>query len=55
MKPVYDQIIEGMKNPERLIKEHSLQALSYLQYKYDNDLLKFYLIEENRKFIGQSC
>ena len=55
LKQVYDQIIEGMKNPERLIKEHSLQALSYLQYKYDKDLLKFYLIEENRKFIGQSC
>ena len=55
LKPVYDQIIEGMKNQERLIKEHSLQALSSLQYKYDKDLLKFYLIEENRKFIGQSC
>ena len=55
LKPVYDQILEGMKNPERLIKEHSLQALSYLQYKYKKTLLDFYLIEENRKFIGQSC
>ena len=55
LKPIYDQILEGMKNKERLIKEHSLQALSYLQYKYQKDLLSFYLIEENRKFIGQSC
>ena len=29
--------------------------MSFLQYKYKNVLLAFYLIEENRKFIGQSC
>ena len=55
LKPLYDQILEGIKDKERLIKEHSLQALSFLQYKYKNVLLAFYLIEENRKFIGQSC
>ena len=26
LKPIYDLILEGMKNKERLIKEHSLQA-----------------------------
>ena len=55
LKPLYDQIIEGIKSPERLIKEHSLQALSYLQYHYPKALLNFYQVEENRKFIGQSC
>ena len=55
LKPLYDQILEGIKDKERLIKEHSLQALSFMQYKYKNVLLAFYLIEENRKFIGQSC
>ena len=55
LKPLYDQIIEGIKSKERLIKEHSLQALSSLQYNYKKALLDFYLLEENRKFIGQSC
>ena len=31
LKPLYEQIIEGIKSKERLIKEHSLQALSYIQ------------------------
>ena len=44
-----------MKDKERLIKEHSLQALSYMQYKYKNSLLAFYLVQENRRFIGESC
>ena len=55
LKPLYDEILQGIKSPERLIKEHSLQALSYLQYKYPKTLLSFYQVEENRKFIGQSC
>ena len=55
LNPLYSQIIEGMKDKERLIKEHSLQALSYMQYKYKNSLLAFYLVQENRRFIGESC
>ena len=55
LKPLYDQILEGIKSSEKLIKEHSLQALSYMQYNYDTALKDFYLVEENRKFIGQSC
>ena len=55
INPVYRQILEGIKSPERLIKEHSLQALSYMKYKYPKVLLKFYCEKENMKFIGQSC
>ena len=56
LKPLYDQIIEGIKSTERLIKEHSLQALSSIQYKEDNKvLLDFYLKDEYRYIIGQSC
>ena len=55
LKPLYDQIIEGMKSKERLIKEHSLQALSYIQYKNPKTLLDFYLVDEYRAIIGQSC
>ena len=55
LKPLYDQIIGGIKSKERLIKEHSLQALSYIQYKNKNILLEYYLIDENRKIIGESC
>ena len=55
LKPLYEQILEGIKSKERLIKEHSLQALSYIQYKDKNKLLEFYLSDENRIIIGQSC
>ena len=55
LKPLYEQILEGIKSKERLIKEHSLQALSYIQYKDKNALLEFYLNDENRKIIGESC
>ena len=55
LNPLYAQIIEGIKSKERLIKEHSLQALSYIQYKDKKKLLEFYLIDENRKIIGESC
>ena len=55
IKPLYDQIIESIKSKERLIKEHSLQALSYMQFKDPKSLLAFYLIPENRKIIGESC
>ena len=55
LKPLYEQIIEGIKSKERLIKEHSLQALSYIQYKNPKTLLDFYLVDEYRAIIGQSC
>jgi len=55
LKPLYEQILQGIKSKERLIKEHSLQALSYIQYKDKNTLLDFYLVDENRKIIGESC
>ena len=55
LKPLYEQIIEGIKSKERLIKEHSLQALSYIQYKNKKALLDFYLVDEYRQIIGQSC
>ena len=55
IKPLYDQILEGIKSKERLIKEHSLQALSYVQYKDKKTLLEFYLTDDNRKIIGESC
>ena len=55
IKPLYEQILEGIKSKERLIKEHSLQALSYVQYKDKKSLLGFYLADENRKIIGESC
>ena len=55
LKPLYDQIIEGIKSKERLIKEHSLQALSFIQYKDKKALLDFYLVDEYRHIIGESC
>ena len=55
LKPLYEQILEGIKSKERLIKEHSLQALSYVQYKYPRALLDFYNDNDNRKIIGESC
>ena len=55
LKPLYEQILQGIKSKERLIKEHSLQALSYIQYKDKNALLEFYLDDENRRIIGESC
>ena len=55
LKPLYEQILQGIKSKERLIKEHSLQALSYIQYKDKNALLEFYLVDENRRIIGESC
>ena len=55
MKPLYEQILEGIKSKERLIKEHSLQALSYIQYKDKKTLLGFYLDDKNRKILGESC
>ena len=55
LNPLYEQILEGIKSKERLIKEHSLQALSYIQYKEKKTLLNFYLVDENRRIIGESC
>ena len=55
LKPLYEQILEGIRSKERLIKEHSLQALSYVQYKYPRALLEFYNDNDNRKIIGESC
>ena len=55
LKPLYDQILEGIKSKERLIKEHSLQALNNIQYKYPKTLLEFYNNKDNRKIIGDSC
>ena len=55
LKPLYEQIIEGIKSKERLIKEHSLQAMSFIQYKDKNTLLEYYQNDEIRKIIGESC
>jgi hypothetical protein len=55
LKPLYEQILAGIKSKERLIKEHSLQALSYIQYKYPKTLLDFYNNNENRAIIAESC
>ena len=55
LKGLYDIILEGIKDKERLIKEHSLQALNSLQTNYTLDLRNFYLKEDIRKIIHQSC
>ena len=52
---LYNIIIEGIENKERLIKEHSLQSLNSIQYKNKKDLLDFYLKENIREIIHQSC
>ena len=52
---LYTIILKGIEDNDRLIKEHSLQALNSVQYKYKKDLLDFYLKEEIRKVIHQSC
>ena len=48
-------IIEGIKDKERLIKEHSMEALDSLQYNYKNKLLQLYLEDNIRKIIHESC
>ena len=55
LKSLYDQIKEGIKSTERLIKEHSLQAMSYIKYKYKKTLCDFYLLDDIRVIISQSC
>jgi len=52
---LYKIILEGIENKERLIKEHSLQALNSIQYKNQKDLSDFYLKENIRKIIHESC
>ena len=52
---LYAIITEGIKDNERLIKEHSLQALNAIQYKEPKNLLDFYLKEDIRAIIQQSC
>ena len=55
LNSLYEIILEGIKNNERLIKEHSMQALNSVQYREPKDLLNFYLKEDIRKIIQQSC
>ena len=55
LKDLYQIILEGIKDNERLIKEHSMQALNSVQYKNPKDLLAFYLKDDIRKIIEQSC
>jgi hypothetical protein len=52
---LYDIFLEGIKDSERLIKEHSMQALFSIKFKNPKDLLKYYLQEDIRKIIHQSC
>ena len=52
---LYAIITEGIKDNERLIKEHSLQSLNAIQYKEPKDLLDFYLKEDIRGIIQNSC
>ena len=55
LKAFYEIILEGIKENERLIKEHSLQALNSIQYKCPKDLLDFYLRDDIRKIVHESC
>jgi len=55
LNSLYAIILEGIKDKERLIKEHSLQALNSIQYMNQKDLLDFYLKEDIRKIIQESC
>ena len=55
LNDLYQIILEGIKDSERLIKEHSMQALSSIPFKNPKDLLDFYLKEDIRKTIQQSC
>ena len=55
LSSLYQIILEGIKSNERLIKEHSLQALNSVQFKYPKDLLNYYLKEDIRKIIQKSC
>ena len=55
LKGLYEIILEGIKDKERLIKEHSMQALNSLQINYPVDLRTLYLKEDIRKIIHQSC
>ena len=52
---LYEIFLEGIKESERLIKEHSMQALFSIKFKNPKDLLKYYLQEDIRKIIHQSC
>ena len=55
LNSLYQIILEGIKNNERLIKEHSMQALNSVQFRDSKDLLNFYQQEDIRKIIQQSC
>ena len=55
LNSLYEIILEGIKNNERLIKEHSMQALNSIQFKKPLDLRDFYLKDDIRKIIHQSC
>ena len=52
---LYIIILKGIEDNDRLIKEHSLQTLNSVQYMYKKDLLDYYLKEDIRFFIHQSC
>ena len=55
LKELYEIILEGIKDKDRLIKEHSMQALNSLQINYPLDLRNFYLKEDIRRIVHQSC
>ena len=55
LNSLYEIIIEGIKDNERLIKEHSMQALYSIHFKNAEKLRDYYLNEDIRKIIQQSC
>ena len=48
-------IISGLKQTDRLIKEHSIQGLNSLKYEYKDNLLNFYRTDDTRCLILKSC
>ncbi len=55
LQSFYNIILDGIRDNDRLIREHSLQALNSVKLKNPRDLLDFYLREDVRKIIQQSC
>ena len=55
LNSLLELILEGIKDNDRLIKEHSMQALNCVQFKFPKKLLECYQKEDIRKLIEQSC
>ncbi len=55
LNSLIDILLEGIKDNDRLIKEHSMQALNSVQFKFPKKLLDCYLKDDVRKLIEQSC